>query len=128
VRAHLAFLLGAVAVLIACTQSVPDPAKCVSAWNDPSNLDGQRRIAKVYRAAVVYGWRDKAGERGCALQFVQPRRGRWIEFSRVMDPGSAAQWAMASGRRWGQDNAEGSPTNLNVTVTEDGHVALRDPL
>jgi hypothetical protein len=120
-------LVGTVAVLVACTQSVPEPAKCVSAWNDPSNLDGQRRIAKVYRAAGVFGWRDKAGERGCTLQFVQPRRGRWIAFSRVMDTGSATQWETASGRQWGEDNPEGPPTKLNVTVGEDGHVALRDP-
>jgi len=95
-------------------------------WNRSSNQDNQQEAAvSGFERAIVYGWTVKSGDRGCSVTFTHGPERPWIAYTRSIDPpNEPGFWDSIEGMRWGADNPEGGPTEVNASLQGDGRVGL----
>jgi hypothetical protein len=118
--------LVAVALLTPACGGTPSDSACAQEWNRSSNQDNQQEAAvSGFERAIVYGWTVKSGDRGCSVTFTHGPERPWIAYTRSIDPpNEPGFWDSIEGMRWGADNPEGGPTEVNASLQGDGRVGL----
>jgi hypothetical protein len=120
------FLVLVVVVLLtpACG-GAPSASACAQEWNRSDNRSNQQEASSGLEQAIVYGWTVKSGDRGCSVTLIRGPGQPWITYSRLIDPpNESGRWDSVDGMRWGADNPQGGPTQVNASLQPDGLVGL----